>query len=172
METLAIAAAWLGGTTLTLSEAGGGLAFGLALAASGLALSLAISGDLVGAGFILASGLAAAGLRLRGGGGDGGLLPPGSTPRLVLSLAVLIAAGFFGANVIIGAGGSTRVAGLAVALLASARLMGTSRRPPALAAAGALALALGVLGGIAPLAAGVAAGLGLLAAAESPKATV
>jgi len=79
--------AWLGATVLVLSEARRGLAVGLLLAAAGLAGVRAAEGDPTEAGLILGGGLLAAIAGLRRNRRRGwGLLPPGSTPRIVLCL--------------------------------------------------------------------------------------
>lgn len=166
------ALAWFGTSILVLAEARRGVALGLGVAAVGLGLVALAQGPAPGAA-IAGGGLLAAGFRLRDGGRGWGVLPPGSTPRLVLSVAVLLLAALVGGSLMTGPGAAARVAALAVAGLAGARLLTTARRGAALGAAAALALALGV---VAPEAGAwvaglVAAVLGAIPADEAQEVT-
>ena len=136
--------AWLGAAILVLSDGTRGLAFGLALSGVGLAAAVAtLSGSATAA--IAAGAVLAALLRLRGGAGGWGLLPPGSTPRLILAMVIGAAALYLGV-LVAGAGGpAAPVAALAAAGLATSRLLGCERRQDALACASLAALGLGGL---------------------------
>src|SRR5207237_635534 len=78
-----------------------------------------------------------------------GILPPGSTPRVILCAVAGAACAWIGAGLISGAEAPARATLLAVIVLAAARLLTTHKREAALAAGSALALAVGDLGGLA-----------------------
>jgi hypothetical protein len=166
--------AWLAMSVLVLSEGRLGLALGLAGASIGIGATLAESW--IPALLIGSAGLAAAALRARDGLPGWGILPPGSTPRVILCAVAGAACAWIGAGLLTGPQGPARAALLAATVLATARLLTTRRRPAALVSGGALALAAGALGGlatkeVAPLlaaaAAVVALTLALLPAAEA-----
>jgi hypothetical protein len=112
--------------------------------------------------------LLSASLRLRDGPRGWGLLPPGSTPGIVLSIVVLVACVLLAGALLQGAAGIPSLAPLAVALVAAGRVLTVVQRQPALAAASALALA---LAGFGSLAATVAGGLVAVALAAFPAAS-
>jgi hypothetical protein len=166
--------AWLAMSVLTLSEARGGLALGLAGAGLGLGVTLIAPGEWSGTA-AAAGGLAAGLLRVRDGTSGWGILPAGSTPRVILCAVAGAACAWIGASLLTGPMAPARTAVLAAIVLASARLLTTSRRQAALASASALALAIGVLGRLvaddsalafAIAGAVVAVGLALVPAAE------
>jgi len=139
--------AWLGVSLLTLSEGRRGLALGLALAGLGLAAGAVAAGrDPLAAAILAAGGAGAAAGRLRGGGGWG-LLPPGSTPRLIAAIVLPVVAALVAGPVVETPAGAALLGALVVALGATGHLLTVARRGRALAAAAALALALGALGG-------------------------
>ncbi len=176
MEAMAAAGAvvaWLGATILTVSDARGGAALGLVVAGTGLAVaSAAVGRSPMAAAAVAAAGACAGAARLRGGEPGWGLLPPGSTPRLIGSVVTLIVAGL-----VAGSGSGTpsaaaRLGGLLVCALAAGRMLTTRWRWSSLAAGSALALGLGSLGEAPALLAGaaVAAGLGVIDGAERAQA--
>jgi hypothetical protein len=171
-ETVAVAGAalaWLGITLLTVADGRRGLALGIAVASAGLAVASAAAGA-PGAGVValLAGGLVAALLRLRGGPPGWGVLPPGSTPRLVAALVVLIGAALAAGSQLGSPAGAARLAALVVSVLAAGRILAGERPWAVLGAGSALAVGLGALGGLPALVAGavVAAGLGTIDGAE------
>ncbi len=139
--------AWLGAAVLVLSDERRGLALGIAVAAAGLAVATAAAGkDLVADGALVVGGACSAGLQFGRGGASWGLMPPGSTPRLIGSLVALILT-----VLVVGTGlqdpaGVARLGALTVAVMAAARLLTVRRRWAALGAGSALALGLGALG--------------------------
>ena len=151
---LAAGVAWLGASVTALSEARRGLALGLVLTGTGLAgVDLATHRPL--AALLLAiSAVLAALLRLRDGSVGWGVLPAGSTPGIILSVAVLVGSLVLGGTVLGGSGSSAVVAPLAVSVLAAVRLLSSRSRQAALATAAALALGLGALGGTGDVVAG------------------
>lgn len=169
------AVACLGVTLLTVADGRRGLALGLAAAVAGLAVAAAAAGHQpVAVAALLAGGLVGAVLRLRGGQPGWGFLPPGSTPRLVGVLLVLVAAGLAAGAGLGSPAGAARLAALVVAVLACGRILAGDQRWVALAAASALAVGLGALGGAAALFAGgvAAAVLGAIDGAEPAAAGV
>jgi hypothetical protein len=100
-----------------------------------------------GAALVLtAGGLCSAGLRLRDGSGGWGLLPPGTTSRIVLFVLAIAASLYLAAAVLPGPATEARAAALGTGVVAGLRLLGTPNRMVALTAAAALALAAGSLG--------------------------
>jgi len=167
-------AAWLGGAILVLADARRGLALGLAVMAAGLAgLAFAAGQDLTAAA-LLAGGVAGAALRVRSGPDGWGLMQPGSTPRIVLTIVTALLALYIGASVATGDGAPLRFAVLATIALTAGRLLQGSERAVALTAASGLALALAAGSTLAPsasfsaaiVAAVIAAGASILPAAE------
>lgn len=164
------AMACLGVTLLTIADGRRGLALALALATAGLSVAAAAAGQPPpGVTALLGGGLLGAVLRLRGGQPGWGVLPPGSTPRLVAALVVLIAAALAAGSGLDSPAGTARLAALVVAVLAGGRILAVDRRSVALAAASAVAVGLGALGGLPALIAGgvAAAGLGAIDGAEA-----
>ena len=139
--------AWLGAAVVVLSDERRGLGLGIAVAVVGLAVANAAAGkDLLGDGALVVGGACSAGLQFGRGGVSWGLMPPGSTPRLIGSLVALILT-----VLVVGTGlqdpaGVARLGALIVALMAGGRLLTVRRRWAALGAGSALALGLGALG--------------------------
>jgi hypothetical protein len=160
------ALAWIGVTVLAVSEARLGSALGLSLVSAGLALSAGAAGQPpLDVAVLAAGGLAAAGLRLHGGPPGWGLMPAGSTPRVVGAIVVLVGAGLVGGSTLAspGAGTGARLAALVVAVLATGRVLTADGTWAALGAGSALALGLGALGGPSALVAGALVAAGLVA---------
>jgi hypothetical protein len=161
---LAAAIAWLGASLTALSEARRGLALGLLLTGAGLAGAVLVTRPL--AALLLAvSAVLAAVLRLRDGTDGWGVLPPGSTPGIVLSVAVLVASLVLAGTVLGGSASAATVAALAVSAVSALRLLSSGSRQAALATGSALAMALGGLGGTGDA---VAGGLVAVALAAIP----
>jgi hypothetical protein len=165
---LAAGLAWLGASTTALSEGRRGLALGVALSGAGLA-GVSVTNDPPGAAVLAFVALLAALLRLRDGSAGWGLLPPGSTPGIVASVAVLVASILLAGTVLQGPNSASTVAALAVALVSATRLLSTRSRQVALAVGSTLALALGAFGGLGDA---VAGGLVALALSAIPAAEV
>jgi hypothetical protein len=167
-------AAWLGGAIIVLADGRRGLAVGLILLAAGLAVGALMAGEPVGAAALAAGGVVGSALRFRAGPQGWGLMKPGSTPRIILTVVIGLLALYFALSVSTGDGGALRFAALASIGLAGARLLQSADRAEALTAASALALALGAASVIAPgaslsacvAAAAVAAGASALPVAE------
>jgi hypothetical protein len=161
LTVAATTVAWLGAATVAVSDGRRGFALGLSLAGIGLAAVALLAGDTSGAGALLVGGVAAGGLRLREGPSGWGIMPPGSTPRIILSLVALAAGAFLGITLISGPGAPGRVAALTVSGLSLARLFTADQRVAAVAVACALALALGTMGGLTAQVAGAVVAIAL-----------
>jgi hypothetical protein len=158
-EAAAIAA-WLGGAIIVLADGRRGLALGLAVMAGGLAGTAIAAGQQLTGGAVLAGGLVAAALRLRTGSDGWGLMQPGSTPRIILTIVIGLVALYFAASLSSGDGAPERFAAMTALALAGARLLQGTDRAAALTAASGLLLALGtggILGVADPLPAAVVA---------------
>lgn len=149
MEAVAAFVAWAGAAVIVLSDARRGLATGMALAGIGLALaSLPRAGS--AAAVLLAVGAAAAAARRYVTGPPGWrVMPPGSTPRLVLSVATGLVALWVGTQVMSGPGGALRFAALACLALCGGRVLTTDDPSVAQSAVAALALAIAAAAGLA-----------------------
>lgn len=161
----AVALGWAGAVLFTLSDGRRGLGFGLLVAGGGLALAQLAGGDpvvagLIGAGAVLATVASQRGVEAAGWQ----FLPPGSTPRIVLSLVLGGAALWFGGAVLEGPGEwQVRGACAIVIALAGARALTAGEIGTSLAAASLVALAAAGLAGQRP-AGGPAALLAVLGA--------
>jgi hypothetical protein len=153
----------LGASSILCSDARGGLAGGLALAGAGIAVAVAEAALPEAAAVLVLGTAVAAAARFRKCPAGWGILPPGSTPRIVLCVVAGAAATYLGVFVLTAPGGrAVRVALLAVLALAGLRLL-TERRPaPVFTAAAAIAIAGGAT---AALGAGPQVGAAALAAA-------
>ena len=139
--------AWLGAAVLVLSDARRGLAAGLLLAAVGLAVIRVAEGDAVDAGILFVFGLLASIIGLRRNPRRGwGLLPPGSTPRIVLSIVVGGLALWLGIGVLDTPGDPpARAAAVIVMALGAGRLLAVRDPRAALSAASLIALGAGTI---------------------------
>jgi hypothetical protein len=136
-------AAWLGAAIIVLADGRRGLALGLAVMAAGLAGVALAAGQQPTAVALLAGGITAAALRYRTGPEGWGLMQPGSTPRIILTIVIGLVALYITASLSNGDGAAIRFASLAAIALAGARLLQGLERAAALTAAAALVLALG-----------------------------
>jgi hypothetical protein len=153
---IAVAAAflaWLGAALVVLADGRRGLALGLAVLTAGLAVLAWPAGMAFGVVAIAAGGLVAAAECWRSKPATWGIMPAGSTPRLILCVASAVLALWVAASVTTGTGAPLRFAVLVTLGLMGARIL-MSREPSV------------VLVGIAALALVLAAASGL--AAESP----
>ena len=148
---LGLALAWVGAAVLVLSDARRGVAVGLLLAAAGLAVVRLAEGEDVEAGLLLAGGLLAAVAGLRRNPRRGwGLLPPGSTPRIVLSIVVGGAALWLAVGMLDSPGETqARAAAVIVMALGAGRLLAVRDPRAALAAASLVALGAGTIAALA-----------------------
>ena len=148
---LGLGLAWLGASVLVLSDARRGLSVGLLLAAIGLAVVRLVEGDSLDALLLFAGGLLSSYVGLRRNARRGwGLLPPGSTPRIVLAVVVGGAALWLGMGMLDSPGEApARAAAVIVMALGAGRLLAVRDPRAALAAASLIALGAGTIAALA-----------------------
>ena len=133
--------AWLGASLVVLGDGRRGLAAGIALAAAGLgAIAWVDAGPIAAAAIAVGGSVATAG-RLRTGAAGWRIMPPGSTPRLVLCIAVGLVGLWLAFAITTGAGAGTRFAALTCLVLPPARILWSDETPVQITATGVLALA-------------------------------
>ncbi len=149
---IAVAAAfvaWLGAALIVLSDGRRGLALGLTLLTVGLAVLAWPAGMPFAAIAIAAGGLIAAARCRRSGSATWGIMPPGSTARLILCIASGLLALWLAASVTTGTGAPLRFAVMVVLGLMGARILMSREAPVVLTGLAAVALVLGVAPGLA-----------------------
>ncbi len=150
MTEAAAFAAWLGAAVIVLSDGRRGLALGLAVTTLAFAvLAWVVGRDALAAAAVLLGGGAAVILRLRAGADVWGVMPPGSTPRLVLSIAGGLLALWISTTLMTDPGAQLRFAALSVVGLMGARALTATESGAVLTALAALALAVAVAAGMA-----------------------
>ena len=169
LEGLGALVAWLGASLIVLADGRRGLALGVALAAAGLAVVTGLSDGPVPAALLVLGGAIAAAGRLTRAGGGWAVMPPGSTPRLILCVASALVALWIALGITGGDSPALRFAVLVVIGLAGARVLASGDPQVQLTAAATLALAVGAASGLGGAdlwpyvaAAAVAAGAGWL----------
>lgn len=123
IEVAAALLAWLGAALVVLADARRGLALGLALVTVGFAVLAWGSGQPVGAIAVIAGGMTGALRCLTAAHSTWGLMPPGSTPRLVLCIAAGLLALWISASVATAHGAPLLFAVLVVLGLMAARVL-------------------------------------------------
>jgi hypothetical protein len=123
IEIAAALLAWLGAALVVLADARRGLALGLALVTVGFAVLAWGTGQPVGAVAIAAGGLTGAFRCWKASPTAWGLMPAGSTPRLVLGIAAGLLALWISASVTSRPGAPLLFAVLAVLGLMAARVL-------------------------------------------------
>jgi hypothetical protein len=151
---IAAFAAWLGAAVIVLSDGRRGLALGLAMTTVAFTVLAWGDGQRLGAVALLLGGAIATIQRLRTGRDEWGMMPPGSTPRLVLAIAGGLLALWTVTSVMTGPGAPLRFAGLSVIGLMASRVVTGSDTGTVLTAVAALALSVGVASGMADTGAG------------------
>ena len=147
VDAVAAFVAWLGASVVVLADGRRGLALGAAISAAGMAvLALDVAGP-VAAGSIALGGVVAATGRLRSGRAGWHVMPAGSTPRLVLCIAVALVALWIAAALTTGPGVSLRFTAMVVIGLSGARVLGADEAPALFSATGLLALAIALAAG-------------------------
>jgi hypothetical protein len=165
---------WLGGALITLSHGRRGLALGQLVLGAGLSATAYATGHETGSALLAAATAVVAGLRLLDADPGWGVIPRGSTPRLVLCLVTLVAVLLLATS--IRGFTVTLMTTLFGAILTATRVLGADRPAVALAALSGLALSLaamadtGVVVAGAIIAALLAAYSATLAASGAPQA--
>ena len=142
--------AWLGAALVVLSDARRGLALGVALAAASIAAVVWSTSGAAEAAIIAVGGGAAAARRLMVGRDGWGVMPPGSTPRLILCIGAGLLALWIGLGVTGGHSAALRFAVLVVLGLAGARVLASDDSAAQLAAVALIALAIAAASGLGP----------------------
>jgi hypothetical protein len=148
-------AAWLGAAMVVLADGRRGLALGLAIMSAAFAALVWAAGEPAGGLVLLAGGLAASGLRLRAGPADWGLLPAGSTPRLILTVVMGLVALWIAVSATSAGGEALRFAALAALTMMIARILQGGVPAVVLTAAAGMSLAAGAAAALAASAPGV-----------------
>lgn len=141
--------AWLGAALVVLADGRRGLALGLALITVSLAILTWPAGMAVGSVAIGVGGLIAAVQCWRSGPAEWGIMPAGSTPRLILCVASGLLGFWLAASVTTGPDASRRFAVLVVTGLMGTRVLISRDVPVVLTGIAALALALATASGLA-----------------------
>jgi hypothetical protein len=136
--------AWLGASLVVLADGRRGLALGLAMVAIGLAALGWGAGQTAGAVAVAAGGMIGAFQCWRSGPATWGIMPAGSTPRLVQCIAAGLLSLWVSASVTNGAGAPLRFAVLALPALMAARVLVARDAAAVLTAIACFALALAV----------------------------
>ena len=142
MTAAAAFAAWAGAAVIVLADGRRGLAVGIALIGVGFCALGWLAGDWFGGAALLAGAVVCAIQLLRSGRQDWGMMPPGSTPRLILAAVGGILSLWVAASVTTGAGAPLRFASVAVMGLMAARLLQGQKAVQVLTASAGLAIAL------------------------------
>ncbi len=148
--------AWVGAAVIVLADGRRGLAAGVGLVALGFTALAWLDGIWLGGAILLAGGLVCVFELLRTGRQEWGLMPPASTPRLILAIVAGILSLWVAASVTTGPGASLRFASLAVLALMAGTLLQSQNATAVITAAAGLALALAGASGLAPNGAGLA----------------
>jgi len=143
VEAAAAFLAWAGASLVVLSDGRRGLALGLAVLTAGFAVLALANGLQIGAVAVAAGGGIAAWQCWRSPSAMWGIMPAGSTPRLVLSIGSGLVGLWVAAAVTNGPGAAMRFAILVVLGLMGARVLSSSELHVVLAGIAGLALALG-----------------------------
>jgi hypothetical protein len=141
--------AWLGAALVVLADGRRGLALGLALVTIGFAVLVSASGGALGVSAVAAGGAVAAWQCRRSEAATWAIMPPGSTPRLVLCVASGLVALWVAASVTTGPGAPLRFAVLVVLGLMGARVLASQEVAVVLTSIACFALALAAAPGLA-----------------------
>lgn len=138
---MAALCAWLGASLIVLGDGSRGIAAGIGVATVGLAVIAWLSVGFFPALAIAVGGAAGALRNQLSEERRWGVMPAGSTPRLVLCVATGLVALWIAASVTLGPGVAARFAVLAAVGLTTGRILTSRENKVVIAAAGVLALA-------------------------------
>jgi len=142
VTAIAAFSAWAGAAVIVLADGRRGLAVGVGLVAVGFTTLAWADGAWLEGAFLLAGGGLCAIELSRRGPQDWGLMPPGSTPRLILAMVAGILALWFATSLTTGDDVPLRFACVAVLGLAAGRVLQGQAPAQVLSASAALAIAL------------------------------
>lgn len=125
---------WLGATLIVVGDGRRAMATGIGLSTLGLAILAFLVGGAAPAAALALGGAIAAARRFVSGPSGWAILPPGSTPRLVLCIAAALVAFWLAAGITSGPYASLRFATLLGAALAAARALITTEESALLTA--------------------------------------
>jgi hypothetical protein len=148
IEGIAAFLAWAGASLIVLADGRRGLALGTALAAAGLSVVVWQGAGPIAALSLAAGGAIAAWGRLRSGAGGWGLMPPGSTPRIILSVAGGLLTMWVALGITSGHSAALRFSAMAVVGLAGARVLTSEAAEVQLTAVALVALAVAAAAGL------------------------
>jgi hypothetical protein len=135
---------------VVLADGRRGLALGVGLIALGFAALALVEGAWLGGAFLLVGGAVCVVELARKGPQRWGLMPPGSTSRLILVVVAGILSLWLAASVTTGPDAPLRFACVAVLGLSAARMLQAHTAVPVLTAAAGLAIALAGASALAP----------------------
>lgn len=141
--------AWLGAALVVLADGRRGLSLGLALLTVGFAVLAWPTGMALATAAVAAGGLTGSWQCWRSGPATWGIMPPGSTPRLVLCVGSGLLGLWVAASVTAGAGAPLRFAVLVVLGLMGARVLASREISVVLTGTACFALALAAASGLA-----------------------
>lgn len=148
IEGIAAFVAWLGASLVVLADGRRGLALGIAVAAAGLSTVVLLTAGPVPGLLLAAGGAFAAARRVTAGPAGWGLMPPGSTPRIILSVGGALLALWIALGITSGHSSALRFSVLIVVGMAGARVLSTESPEVQLAAVVVLALAVAAGAGL------------------------
>jgi len=147
IEAAAAFVVWLGAALVVLADGRRGLALGMGLLSAGFGVLEWASGQPVGAVAVFAGGMVGS-ARCWRSGANWGLMPAGSTPRLVLCVASALVALWVAAAVTTGGGPQLRFAVLAALGLMGARVLMSRENAVVLTSVACFAIALAAAPGL------------------------
>lgn len=143
VAAIAALCVWLGASLIVLGDGSRGIAAGVGFATAGLAAIAWQAAGVVPALAILAGGGLVALQHVWSRGETWGIMPAGSTPRLILCVASGLLALWVAASVTLGPGVAQRFAVIIVVALTAARILTSQQTSVVMAAVAILALAVG-----------------------------
>jgi len=157
LEAGAAFVAWLGMSVVVLADGRRGLALGIVLVTAGLAVIVFQGAGPIAAGALGVGGAAAALRRLTHGPSGWRVMPPGSTPRVVLCVAAGILVLWISFSATTAGDGALRFVILTVLGLSVARVLSSDEPSTLLTAVALLALGIAATVGIGSLSHGLGA---------------
>jgi len=140
--------AWVGASLIVLADGRRGLALGTAIAAAGLGAVVWQAAGPPAALLIGAGGVVAAARRFTSGAAGWGVMPPGSTPRIILSVAGALIALWIAVGITTGHSAALRFSVLTLLGLAGARVLASDGVEVQLTAVALLAIAVAAATGL------------------------